>query len=207
MQCGLCSKWVHLRSSLLLQIQKSWQLSLLEVFPCCVPASGVNTVTFSDSFSLYTSTVQSSYPSANAALPPQPRLQTLYPPSAYFVSSSSAPLPSSHAPGYLSVPPDSLRVLQWNAGDLPARSTKLLHFLSFNSVDFICVQESNLNLSSSFRILGFSAIRSNRIHSWSGIPSPDATHASGGVIVFVRQGLSFAKTSISLLRLTPTLIL
>ena len=57
------------------------------------------------------------------------------------------------------------------------------------------LQESNLNLSSSFRILGFSALRSDHTHSRSGILSLDATHASGNVVIFVRQGLSFSELS------------
>ena len=93
--------------------------------------------------------------------------------------------------------PDCLRVLQWNAGGLRARSTELLHFLSSHPVDFICIQESNLNSSSSFRIPGFSALRSDRTHSRSGILFSDTTHASGGVIIFVRQGLSFSELSTS----------
>ena len=44
---------------------------------------------------------------------------------------------------------------------------------------------------------GFSALRSNRTHSRSGILSPDAAHASGGVFIFVRQGLSFSELSTS----------
>ena len=94
-------------------------------------------------------------------------------------------------------PPDSLRILQWNAGGLRARSTKLLHFISSHPVDLICIQESNLNLSSFFRIPGFSALRSDRTHSRSDIFSTDTTHASGGVIIFVRQALSFSELSIS----------
>ena len=94
------------------------------------------------------------------------------------------------------LPPDSLRVLQWNAGGLRARSTELLHFLLSHFVNLICIQESNLN--SSFRIPGFSALRSDRTHSWSGILSFNTTHANGGVI-FVRQGLSFSKLSTSTL--------
>ena len=142
-------------------------------------------------------------PSANAALSPHPCLQTSYLPSAHFISSSSAPSPPSLAPGRPSTPPasspppDSLRVLQWNAGGLRARSTELLHFLSSHPVDLICIQESNLNSSSSFRIPGFSAMHSDRTHSRSGILTPDDTHASGGVIIFVRQGLSFSELSIS----------
>ena len=118
------------------------------------------------------------------------------------ISSPSAPSSPPLAFGCPSTPPassppDSLRVLQWNAGGLRTRSTELLHFLSSNPVDLICIQESNLNLSSSFRIPGFSALHSDRTHSRSGILSPDATHASGGVIIFVRQGLSFSELSTS----------
>ena len=155
----------------------------------------------SDSSGTYTSTVESGPPSANAALLPDPRLQTSYPPSAHLISPSPAlPLPSL-APGYTSAPPasspppDSLRVLQWNAGGLRARSTELVHFLSSHPVDLICIQESNLNSSSSFRIPGFSVLRSDRTHSRSGIFSSDATHVSGGVVIFVRQGLSFSELS------------
>ena len=93
--------------------------------------------------------------------------------------------------------PDSLRVLRWNAGGLRARSTELLYFLSSHPVDLICIQESNLNSSSSFQIPGFSALHSDRTHSRSGILSRDATHASGGVIIFVKQGLSFSELSTS----------
>ena len=51
-------------------------------------------------------------PSANTVLLPYPRLQTSYPPSSHFVSSSSAPSPLSPAPGWLSTFPYSLRVLR-----------------------------------------------------------------------------------------------
>ena len=98
-----------------------------------------------------------------------------------------------------SPPSDSLRVLQWNAGGLRARSTELLHFLSFHPVDLICIPEPNLNSSSSFRIPGFSALRSDHTHSRSGILTPDTTHASGGVIIFVKQGLSFSELCTSFL--------
>ena len=93
--------------------------------------------------------------------------------------------------------PSSLRVLQWNAGGLRARSTKLLHFISSHPVDLIYIQESNLNLSSSFRVPGFSALQSHGTHSRSGICSTDEADASGGVIIFVKQGLSFSELSTS----------
>ena len=142
-------------------------------------------------------------PSTDAALSRHPRLQTFYPPSAHSIFSPSAPSPPSLAPGFSSAPPastpppDSLRVLQLNAVGLRARSTELLYFLSSHPVDLICIQESNLNFSSSFRIPGFSALRSDCTHSRSGILSSDTTHASGGVVIFVRQGLSFSELSTS----------
>ena len=185
-------------TTFLIQIQSSCQLLLLELPPCR------NTVTpSSDSSDTYTSTVQSGPTSTNAALSRHPRLQTSYPPSAHSISPSSGPSPPSLAPGRPSTPPasspppDSLRVLQWNAGGLRARSTELLHFLSSHPVDLICIQKSDLNSSSSFQIPGFSALRSDRTHSRSGILFPDATHASSGVVIFVRQGLSFSELSIS----------
>ena len=83
------------------------------------------------------------------------------------------------------LPPDSLRVFQWIVGGLRARSTELFHFFSSHPVDLICIQESNLNSSSSFRIPGFSALRCDRTYSRSGILSHDTTHANGGFLIFV----------------------
>ena len=55
-----------------------------------------------------------------------------------------------------------------------------------------------LNYSTFFRpILAFSALHSDRTHSRSGILSSDTTHASDGVVIFVRQGLSFSELSTS----------
>ena len=78
---------------------------------------------------------------------------------------------------------------------------ELLNFISSHPVDLICIQESNLNFSSSFRIPGFSALHSHCTHSQSGLLFPDATHASNGVITFIRQGLSFSELSTSSLSL------
>ena len=112
----------------------------------------------------------------------------------------------SPKPPAFSFPPDSLGVLQQNARDLRARNTELLHFISSHPMDFIGIQKSNLNSSSSFRMLGYSALRSDRTHSWSGILSLNDPHASGGVIIFIKQGLFFSDFLPPLsLPLTPTL--
>ena len=139
---------------------------------------------------MYTFTVQSSPSFSNAALPPLPRLQTSYPPSAHSVSYPSAPSPPSPAPGCPSPPPASspipeyLRVLQWIAGGLRARSTKLLHFFSSHSVGLICIQESNFNSSSSIRIPGFSALCSDCTHSRFDILSRCHQFRQTGPILF-----------------------
>ena len=80
---------------------------------------------------------------------------------------------------------------------------ELLHFLLSHPVDLTCIQESSINSSFSFRIPGFSALHSDRTHSPSGIPSRDAAHASGGGVIFVRQGLSFSELFTSVSSLDP----
>ena len=133
------------------------------------------------------------------------RLLILFPPTLYLL-----PLHPHHRLMFLAVSPylllslplpNSLKVLQWNAGGLRARRTELLHFLSSHPVDLIYIQKPNLNLSSSFRIPGFSALQSHGTHSQSGIFSTDVADASGGVIIFVKQGLFFSELSTSSLSL------
>ena len=73
----------------------------------------------------------------------------------------------------------------------------------------MCIQESNFK-SSSFRIPTFyylfSVQESDRTHSWSGSFSPDDSHASDGVIIFVSKSLSFLSfQSPFCLHLTSTL--
>ena len=108
----------------------------------------------------------------------------------------------------LSLPlPNSLRVFQWNAGGLQARSTKLLHFISSHPVDFIYIQESNLNLFSSFQIPGFSALRSHGTHSdlvFFLLMSRMLAMASSFSSSRAYPSLSFLPPLF--LRLTPTLI-
>ena len=139
-----------------LQIQSSWQLSFLELPPCH------NTVTpSSESSDIYTSTVQSSPTSANAALSPHSRLQTFYPPSAHYISSPS--VPTTVPRSWLSFCASCLHSFPLNLSGFfngmlevfEPESTELLHFLSSHPVDLICIQQSNLNSSSSFRILCF----------------------------------------------------
>ena len=129
------------------------------------------------------------------------KLPILYPPTSYLL-----PLHLHHrlmllaVSLYLLLPlplHNFLSVLQCIAGDLRARSTELLNFISSHPIDLICIQESNFNLFFSFQIPGFSALRSDCTYSRCDIFSTDVTDASGGVIIFVRHGLSFSELSTS----------
>ena len=100
-QCCACSKWIHLRCS---QLSLSQFRALGSSHYCSCHPCRITVTPSSDSSDMYTSTVQSSPASANAALSPHHRLQTSYPPSAHSISSPSAPPPPPLAPGYSSAP-------------------------------------------------------------------------------------------------------
>ena len=88
-----------------------------------------------------------------------------------------------------------------NAGDLRAKTTKLLHFILSHPLDLICIQESNLNSSFFFPIPVFSALQSDPLTPGLAfsllMPRTLATASS----FFVRKGLSFSELSTSSLSL------
>ena len=87
-----------------------------------------------------------------------------------------------------------LKVCEPGALNYYTLSRLILGILSVSSDPTV----THLPLSGS---LGYSALRSDRTHSRYGILSPEDPHASGGVIIFVRQGLSFSELSTSPLSL------
>ena len=112
------------------------------------------------------------------------------------------PLPPHHCPLLLAVLlrllPPSLTPSGFSNGMLEVSDPGALNYFTFSHPILLTLSASRnpiLTHLSSFRIPGFSALRLDRTHSRSGILSPDATHASGGVITFVRQGLSFSELS------------
>ena len=194
--CCTCFKGVHLRCSQL-SLSKFRALGSSHSWSC-LPCH--NTVTPSSySSDTYTSTLQSGPPSTDAALSHHPCLQTSYPPSAHSISPSSATSPPSLAPGYFSMPPLlPLTLSGFFNGMLEVSKPGALNcFIFYRPIQFILSACRNpiFNSCSSFWIPGFSALRSDRTHSQSGILTPDTTHASGGVIIFVRQGLFFSELS------------
>ena len=131
MQCCTCSKWVHLRCS---QLSLSQFRALGSSHSWSCPPCRITVTPSSDSSDRYTSTVQSSPASANAALSPHPRLQTSYPPSAHSVSSPSAPPPPSLAHGFFSAPPAStppLTISRFFNGMLEVFEPGALNYFTF----------------------------------------------------------------------------
>ena len=166
MQCCTCSKWVHLKCSLLSfsrfrTLGRSYSCSYP---PCCIPASSgnpipTNTVTSSkDSSSLYTTVAQPGPPSANASLPPHPRLQTFYSTFVHFVFSPSAPSPPPRAPGCFSTPPASSSPLTPSGffnGMLEVSESGTLNFYNlFCLIRLILLVSRNLTLTY-FPLSGF----------------------------------------------------
>ena len=198
-QCCTCSKWVHLRCSQLslskfraLGSSHSWSC-----LPCC------NTVTpSSDSSDTYTSTVQSGPPLlmllsrvTPVSKPSIPHLPILY----------LLPLLPHHRPLFLAI---FLRLL------LPLLPLTLSGFFngmldvfepgSLNYFIFYCPIQSILSASRNpiltpLPLSGFlDSLLCVLITPTPGLAfSPDTTHASGRVVIFVRQGLSFSELSTS----------
>ena len=99
----------------------------------------------SDSSSLYTSTAQSGPPLLMHYYCPILAFKHLIPLplTSYFLTTASCSWLFLYTSCFL-FPPDSLRVLQWNAGGLRVRSTELLRFILSHPVDLICIHESIL---------------------------------------------------------------
>ena len=213
LQCCLCSSWVHIKCSLLsfsrlrtFDSSHSWSFS-----PCYVPAffgdpTPTSTVTSSsDSSSWYTSTAQSG-PSGPLLLMQHSHITVAFKPLILIPSILYLlPLHSHHRFMILAVSlyfmlllplPDSFRVLQWNAGGLRARSTELLHFTSYHTVDLFVSRNLTfiyLRLSGSL-----DSLPCDLIAATPGLVFfSDVTDASDGVIILVRQGLYFSKLSTS----------
>ena len=152
--CCTCSKSVHLRCSQL-SLSKFRALGSSHSWSC-LPCR--NTVTpSSDSSDTYTSTVQSGPPllMLHSHVTLVSKLPIHHLPILYLL-----PQPLHYRPLLLAIflrllpPLLPLTLSGFFNGmlGLQARSTELLHFLSSHSVDLICIQESNLNSSSSFQI-------------------------------------------------------
>ena len=152
---------------------------------------------------MYTSTLQSGPLSANAALPPHPQLQTSYPPICLCpLTTVSCSWRSFYAFCFLS--PLTLSGFFYRM--LEVFESGALNYFTFSRLilSTLCATRNPiLTHLPLFRFLD--SLLCILIAPTSGLAfSPDATHASGGVVIFVRQGLSFSElTTSSLSSLDP----
>ena len=104
------------------------------------------------------------------------------------------PLPPHHRPLFLAV---LLRLLPsllgFSSGMLEVLDPEALNYFTFFRRILLTLSASRNPILTHLP----DSLRSDRTHSRSGILSPDATHTSGGVIIFVKQGLSFSELSTS----------
>ena len=113
------------------------------------------------------------------------------------------PLPLHHlplAPGCPSAPPASSPTLTPSGffnGMLEVFEPGALNYSTLFCPILSTSSASRNPFLNHLPLFRFSALCSDRTYSRSDILSRDTTHASGGVVIFVRQGLSFSKLSIS----------
>ena len=221
-QCVTCSLWVHLRcSGITLTRFRSMSATHSWSCPVCVgpstmhqsspasssPACNLNPSSLSTPSRTIMPTSPHTYAGNSLPLANPPPLITTYPTTALGVPPPpSQPTNPALTAQPFSIPASSancLRILQWNAGGIRSRRTEFLHFLSENQYDLIFVQETHLSLGTPFRVPGFSVLRSDRTMARSGPTNPNRA-LGGGVLILIRNGLSFSKLSTdSLARLDP----
>ena len=125
-------------------------------------------------------------PCFNAALPTDPRPQTFYLSFAHFVASRSVPSPIPHIFSCFSTPPAASPLLTRLGffNEMLVFEPGALNYFTTSSHPVIlslCINPILTHLP--LRIRGFSALRSVRTHSRSGILSPDNPQASSGIII------------------------
>ena len=128
---------------------------------------------------------------ARQPLPPPPDGPPPPYPSSAFTHPSPPPPPSpppaaTLRPFRFCAEPSSteLRVLQWNANGVRARSSELIRFLSLHHFDLVLIQETKLQPTITFRVPGYKCYRVDRASASSTSPR------GGGVLTLVRNGLA-----------------
>ena len=199
-----CFKWVHLKCSQLFLFKfRTLQLPLLQLPPC--------RKTVTPSSDMYTSTVQSGPPLLvlhfRPTLVPKPLIPHL--PILYLL------LPPHHRPLLLAVllrlvpPLLPLTFSEFSNGMLEVFEPGALNYFTFSCPILSTFSASRNPILTHLPLYGFSALRSDRTHSRSGILCRDVTHASGGVSSFLsgRAYLSLNFLPPLFLRLISTLIM
>ena len=88
--------------------------------------------------------------------------------------------------------PNKIRILQWNAEGIAAKRVEFTEYLHQTLPDLVAVRESKLRVSDDIAMPGYHVLRRDRRQRRS-----DDTHASGGVIALVREGIAFRTPALS----------
>ena len=101
-------------------------------------------------------------------------------------------------PSTNSMPPQNLRILQWNAGGLsPSRRAELITFLSNNQYDLFLLQETHLSATKKFPIPGYSTPRTDRTFARQGPVFSGGHNTGGGVLTLIHSDQAFSPGSVS----------
>ena len=106
-------------------------------------------------------------------------------------------VPCSWLSFYASCLHSPLTLSDFSNGMLVVFEPGALNYFTFFRPILLTLSVSRNPILTHLPFSGFSALRFDRTHSRSVILSPDATHASSSVIIFIRQGLFFSELSIS----------
>ena len=79
-----------------------------------------------------------------------------------------------------------LKILQFNINSLLAHIRELKQFLSKNSYDLVCIQETFLKTKHKIKFPGYTVVRTDR---------PDTTRG-GGLLILAKEGLRFTKLDV-----------
>ena len=141
-------------------------------------------------------------PGSSFLPPPTPSLLNTYLFSAFTLPSTPPPPTTNQqlttTPSTNSMPPQNLRILQWNAGGLsPSRRAELIAFLSNNQYDLFLLQETHLLATKKFPIPGYSTPRTNRTFARQGPVFSGGHNNGGGGLTLIHSDLAFSPGSVS----------
>ena len=205
LQCCTCFKWVHSRCSLLSSKFKTLDCSHSWSYPlCCIPVSSggltpTNNVCFSSGSPASVPPLCYLAPCTPASSSPSNLLSPFHPLCPFFLCilllhplHSSIFLVFFYTSCFFFLPwlSQGSSMEYWRSSSKQRCNTTLYLISSFGSY---CIQETNLNSSSSFRIPGFSALWLDYTPFQAGILFSNDLHDSSGVVIFLRQRLSFSE--------------
>lgn len=68
-------------------------------------------------------------------------------------------------------------LVKWNANDIKSKKSTLSEFFTRQKIDIACITETHLNVTDTFKIIGYKIYRNYRKY----------THSSGGVAILIKS--------------------